>query len=97
MLAEKKPLEPLYTRKDLADFVRDFNNNDTGFMFCPDSRIDELNELLDSDGHSGASFACCLRKCQKLLREQQKTQSQQLEKQSEQQSEQQPAKWLGIW
>ena len=51
----------------LDDFVRDFDNEE-GFMWSNDKRIYDIGEKVVSDGHSGASFACCLRQCQQLLK-----------------------------
>lgn len=55
------------TDNDLVYFVKHFNNNETGFMFCSDPRIIAISNAVDADGHSGASFACCLRNCQYIL------------------------------
>ena len=51
----------------LHDFVRDFDN-EQGFMWSNDQRIYDIGEKVMSDGHSGASFACCLRRCQQWLK-----------------------------
>jgi len=51
----------------LDDFVRDFDG-EQGFMWSNDKRIYDIGDKVMSDGHSGASFACCLRKCQQLLK-----------------------------
>lgn len=51
----------------LHDFVRDFDHEE-GFMWSNDQRIYDIGEKVMSDGHSGASFACCLRQCQQLLK-----------------------------
>ena len=37
------------------------------FMFDKSKMLTDLDIALSSDGHSGASFACCLRQCQALL------------------------------
>ena len=52
---------------DLDDFVRDFDD-EQGFMWSNDKRIYDIGDKVVSDGHSGASFACCLRKCKQLLK-----------------------------
>ncbi len=57
----------LEARPELADFVKKFSNDDTGFVWSADPRISAIAEGLDKDGHSGASFACCLRACQQKL------------------------------
>lgn len=51
----------------LDDFVRDFDG-EQGFMWSNDKRIYDIGDKVMSDGHSGASFACCLRQCQQLLK-----------------------------
>lgn len=51
----------------LDDFVRDFDD-EQGFMWSNDKRIYDIGDKVISDGHSGASFACCLRQCQQLLK-----------------------------
>jgi hypothetical protein len=60
----------LRTRPDLAVFVRDFSDNETGFMWSKDPRMQELGDGIEAASpgvHSGASFACCLRACQARL------------------------------
>lgn len=51
---------------NLESFVRDFDNKN-GFMWTDDNRINKIGNLVLSDGHSGCSFACCLRNCQYYL------------------------------
>ena len=55
------------TDNELVHFVKNFNDNETGFMFCRNPIINAISDAVDSDGHSGASFACCLRNCQNIL------------------------------
>lgn len=57
----------------LEEFVTNFND-DGGFMWSQDKRVTDIgnHELVDSDGHSGASFAITLRHCQARLREKSK-------------------------
>ena len=50
------------------EFVRDFNDKSTGFMWSTDSRTTEIGNKLLEDGHSGASFAYTLRECQRRLK-----------------------------
>jgi len=38
-----------------------------GYMWTSHPNIDKISELVDSDGHSGASFAVCLRETKKFL------------------------------
>ncbi len=59
-------MEFLNTRPELKQFVKDFDGKD-GFMFTQDERINTIGNALASDGHSGCSFACTLRECQRLL------------------------------
>tara|TARA_Y100000991_G_scaffold198169_1_gene169060 strand:- start:1370 stop:1849 length:480 start_codon:yes stop_codon:yes gene_type:complete len=47
----------------LEDFIKYFDGKD-GFMWSSDSRIYQIGEKLEGDGHSGASFAFTLRECQ---------------------------------
>ena len=64
-------LKFIRTRQDLIDFVIDKDNSlkSTGFMWSNDPRVNEIGNALINDGHSGASFGCTLRVCQKILRE----------------------------
>jgi hypothetical protein len=52
----------------LEEFIKNFDGND-GFMWSSDARVKEIGEKLEGDGHSGASFAITLRKCQHILRQ----------------------------
>jgi len=51
----------------LADFVKNFDDDD-GFIWSCDPRVDHIGQAVCDDGHSGASFACCLRDCQYFLK-----------------------------
>ena len=51
----------------LVGFVQQFDD-DSGFMWSNDNRVYDIGNSVLNDGHSGASFACCLRKCQYLLK-----------------------------
>ena len=67
---EKQVQNAMNAIKELGheEFVRNFDDNTTGFIWSADSRVTEIgNELLE-DGHSGASFACTLRECQRRLK-----------------------------
>lgn len=55
----------LNNNKHLREYVK--NQKNESFMFSTDPEIIELNNLLNSDGHSGASFSICMRYCQYLL------------------------------
>jgi len=54
--------------KELTEFVRDFDG--LGFMWSSDKRVHEIGNdpRVDRCGHSGASFAICMRMCQSQLR-----------------------------
>ena len=41
--------------------------NNKGYMWTNHPNINKISELVYSDGHSGASFAICLRKSKKIL------------------------------
>mgnify|MGYP004097583919 CR=1 FL=1 len=51
----------------LEDFIKNFDDKETGFMWSSDPRVHQIGEKLESDGHSGASFAFTLRECQHRL------------------------------
>ena len=51
----------------LVNYVKYFDD-DTGFMWTSDSRTYDIGNDVLMDGHSGASFACCLRDCQYFLK-----------------------------
>lgn len=55
-------------RKWMIEYNPDGDGN-KGFMFpkSPSSELEKLVNLTDSDGHSGASFACCCRQVQNIL------------------------------
>lgn len=50
----------------LWDFVRNFEDNQRGFLFSKDPRIVQIDmhPLVDKHNHSGASFAYCARNVQ---------------------------------
>ena len=52
---------------ELLEYVKRGPPEETGFMWDSSPLIHKLAALTDSDGHSGASFACCLRACQTKL------------------------------
>ena len=64
----KNAMTFLRNNPELAEFVRTFSNDETGFLLSADPRLGTIEQALDADGHSGASFACCLRACQSKLR-----------------------------
>ena len=55
--------------KELTEFVRDFKD-ESGFMWSSDKRVHEIGNdpRVDRCGHSGSSFAICMRICQNQLR-----------------------------
>lgn len=68
---EKQTQNALAVIKELQleDFIKNFDNKETGFMWSSDPRVQQIGEKLESDGHSGASFAFTLRECQRRLKE----------------------------
>ena len=50
----------------LKEFVKNFNEPN-GFVFSISEEYREIIDGLDDDGHSGNSFAICMRYCQKLV------------------------------
>jgi hypothetical protein len=50
----------------LAEFVKNFSDS-RGFAWSDDPKIKEIGTGLMDDGHSGASFALTMRKCQQIL------------------------------
>jgi hypothetical protein len=63
-------LKVIVENTDLIVFVRDFDDEDTGFMWSKNTLLDDIHDSDDvkSDGHSGASFGNTLRNCQYILR-----------------------------
>ena len=51
------------------EFIRTFNNANTGFMWNKDNRINDIGNALYFQQHSGASFALTLRGCQSYFNE----------------------------
>lgn len=62
-------LQFLNENPNIKEFVKNFDDNQKGFMFSSHPYIYAISAspLVDQDGHSGASFACCLRQCQQIL------------------------------
>lgn len=54
----------------LWEFVRNFDDDNHGFMFSNDPRVKLIDEhpLVDQHGHSGASFAFCCRNAQYIAK-----------------------------
>jgi len=66
----KKVMIEVIKEKELTEFVRYFDEK-CGFMWSSDKRVSDIasDPRIDRCGHSGASFAICMRMCQKQLRE----------------------------
>tara|TARA_B100000424_G_C22945368_1_gene503179 strand:- start:6201 stop:6425 length:225 start_codon:yes stop_codon:yes gene_type:complete len=63
--AIRNAMNVLNSHPHLLNYVK--NQKNESFMFSNDPEIIELNNLLNSDGHSGASFSVCMRYCQYIL------------------------------
>ena len=63
----KNILTFLQTDPELESFVKNYENNETGFLFSKDPRLEIIMDAVEADGHTGASFACTLRACQSIL------------------------------
>ena len=58
-----------FGNKRLCGFVKNFDNNQTGFIWSSDPRVTQIGNSLTFQGHSGCSFACTLRGVQSILLE----------------------------
>ncbi len=63
----KNILTFLHSHPTIESFVKNFENNETGFMFSDDPQLKLIMDAVEEDGHTGASFACTLRACQSIL------------------------------
>uniref|UniRef100_A0AB39JDY4 Uncharacterized protein n=1 Tax=Florenciella sp. virus SA2 TaxID=3240092 RepID=A0AB39JDY4_9VIRU len=54
------------TDQEMIDYVKNFDGPD-GFSFTQHPIIDRISDAVANDGHSGSSFAICLRICQEKL------------------------------
>ena len=53
---------------DLYNWFINFEpDNNKGYMWTSHPNLKRINELVSSDGHSGTSFAICLRETKKIL------------------------------
>ena len=52
---------------ECEDFVKNFDNNDTGFMFSEHPLTDKIYQNIKYEGHSGCSMACTMRNAQYYL------------------------------
>jgi hypothetical protein len=59
-------LSYIKSQEGLSEFVANFNDKN-GFMWSDDKRVNQIGNAVIEDGHSGASFALCLRMCQSIL------------------------------
>ena len=55
-----------YKDKSLMKWVIDYKPNN-GYMFNNEPNLKIISDLVDEDGHSGASFAYCLHQTRKRL------------------------------
>ena len=60
-------MEVITNNKSFKDYVVNFNGNQ-GFIWDSDPRNAEICKAVDCDDHSGASYAFCLRECQRRLK-----------------------------
>ena len=54
-------------------------HNQESVMLCEDPLIYKISDLVDEDGHSGASFACCCRAVYSILLEEQQKEKKRLQ------------------
>ena len=59
----------IQTDFNLIEYVTYFNG-ENGFLWDNDLRKQQISNAVEDDGHSGASFALCLRECQRRLKTQ---------------------------
>ena len=52
---------------ECEEWVKNFDDPNTGFMFCNSPNIEKINNKLNYGGHSGCSYACTMRNCQYFL------------------------------
>ena len=66
---QKQVIEALSVIQELGlcAFVKNFDNDKTGFMWSSDHRVTLIGNALSYQGHSGCSFACTLRAVQAIL------------------------------
>lgn len=66
---EKQVIEALSVIQELGlcGFVKNFDNNQSGFIWSSDPRVKQIGNSLSFQGHSGCSFACTLRGVQSIL------------------------------
>ena len=59
-------MEVITSNQSFKDYVVNFNGNQ-GFIWDSDPRNAAISKAVDCDDHSGASYAFCLRECQRRL------------------------------
>ena len=52
---------------ECEEWVKNFDDPNTGFMFCNSPNIEKINNKLNYGGHSGCSYAYTMRYCQYFL------------------------------
>jgi hypothetical protein len=62
----KNALTVIEDKPYLVDFIKNFDE-EGGFMFCSDKQLFEIYDQLETEGHSGSSFAITMRCCQHIL------------------------------
>ena len=60
------------------DFIK-LLHEQTSIMLCEDPLIYKISDLVDEDGHTGASFACCCHSVWQILLEEQKKEKKRLQ------------------
>ena len=55
-----------YNDKSLLQWVIDYEPTN-GYMFNDNPQLKIISDLVDEDGHSGGSFAICMRKAREQL------------------------------
>ena len=56
-----------YNDKSLMQWVINYNPDNDGYMFNDNPLLKIISDLVEEDGHSGASFACCLHNARKQI------------------------------
>ena len=57
------------TQLELWDWLKNFEQNQNeGFMFSSDENVIKIGDSVISDGHSGATFAYCIRCMQSIAK-----------------------------
>lgn len=60
----------LNSNPELKNWLKDYTPDPRmGFMWSSHPNIFRIHSLVEDDGHSGASFALCLRNVQKIIKQ----------------------------